>query len=62
MTELEMRGAIQALEQGRAERRLEQAQSNLNASERFLENSRRRENVVVLPGGLQYQILRGGRT
>jgi FKBP-type peptidyl-prolyl cis-trans isomerase FklB len=41
-------------------RKKEQAEKNLNAGKVFLEENAKREGVITLPSGLQYEIMKEG--
>ncbi|KQR92699.1 peptidylprolyl isomerase [Chryseobacterium sp. Leaf180] len=41
-------------------RKKEQAEKNLNAGKAFLEENAKREGVITLPSGLQYEIMKEG--
>lgn len=60
LSEEDMQQAVQAQQQAFAEQRARRAQANLEAGNRFLTQNAGRADVVVLPSGLQYQVLASG--
>ena len=55
-----MREAVTAQQRVFVEQRAQRAQANLEAGQAFLANNAGRPDVVVLPSGLQYQVLARG--
>ena len=53
----EMREAVAAQQRVFAEQRAQRAQANLKAGQAFLAKNAGRSDIVVLPSGLQYQVL-----
>ena len=56
----EMREAVAAQQRVIAEQRAQRGQANLKAGEEFLAQNAGRPGVVVMPSGLQYQVLAQG--
>jgi FKBP-type peptidyl-prolyl cis-trans isomerase FklB len=56
----QMQQAVREQQQVFAERRAQQGQANLEAGREFLAANAKREGIVVLPSGLQYQVLESG--
>ncbi len=60
LSDAEMREAVAAQQRVFAEQRAQRAQANLQAGQDFLAKNAGRPEVVVLPSGLQYQVLAQG--
>ena len=57
MTDAEANAAFQALVETRQAASASRAQENIAAGEAFLEQNAKRDGVVTLPSGLQYEVL-----
>ena len=60
LSEEQMREAVAAQQRVFVEQRAQRARANLLAGQAFLANNAGRSDVVVLPSGLQYQVLAQG--
>lgn len=60
LSDAQMRDAIVAQQRVFAEHRAQRAQANLEAGQAFLAQNAGKPDVVVLPSGLQYQVLEAG--
>mgnify|MGYP000588518734 CR=1 FL=1 len=60
LSDEQMREAVTAQQRVFVEQRAQRAQANLEAGQAFLANNAGRPDVVVLPSGLQYQVLARG--
>jgi FKBP-type peptidyl-prolyl cis-trans isomerase FklB len=56
----ELRAVVERYQEQQTKRRAAEAEGNLAASRRFLEENKSKEGVQVLPGGVQYKVLRSG--
>ncbi len=64
MTEAEVENTLKEFQKAQLTKRIEakkkQGQDNLEAGRKFLEENKKKEGVVTLPSGLQYQVLTKG--
>ncbi len=60
LTAEEAKGIMEAWQKSMKERRAARAQENKKKSDAFLAENKKKEGVVTLPSGLQYQILKEG--
>jgi FKBP-type peptidyl-prolyl cis-trans isomerase FklB len=60
LTEEEMRAVITASREKRMQAQKEQAAKNLKAGQEFLTANKTKKDVVTLPSGLQYKVLKAG--
>jgi FKBP-type peptidyl-prolyl cis-trans isomerase len=60
MTPEEIQQTLQAFEAERAQKMQSVAQKNMEEGQAFLENNKKNPDVVTLPSGLQYKVLKRG--